>query len=375
MKIQITILILFLSLLFMHNELFSQNKSLTPIYDDVTATMVGDSVEVSFNLLVSKKALKRDNMMTIKPILSNVSSMRYLPAVEVYTRYSSLLERKHNFFNGIAKTGPVAQRAERGDTLFYKCRVAYEPWMNNNLLLSNLTTVTGCCNVVESSDILLKNISLNNISIEEATPVVEFVPVVPPVIPPVMVELKEKYTAIKDISEYKKGELVRDGSISLYFEQGSSEIDETHADNIESIRVLNEIATLSSRDSIFVLKKIVIGGYCSVEGSFAHNLKISERRAEALKEYLSRLISIELDVLDLTFEGEDWGGLYNMVKESDMQDRQAVLDIIDNVSIFEGREKDLMDLNGGAPYRYMQKNFFHNFRKAGFINFYYKVVK
>lgn len=61
--------------------------------------------------------------------------------------------------------------------------------------------------------------------------------------------------------------------------------------------------------------------------------------------------------------GEDWEGLRAAVEESDMMYRDAVLTIIDGVDIFKGREKLLMDLAGGVPYKYMLYNLYPPLRR------------
>ncbi len=46
---------------------------------------------------------------------------------------------------------------------------------------------------------------------------------------------------------------------------------------------------------------------------------------------------------------EDWDGLAQFVRSSDMADKYKVLDIIDNVDVFKGREEKLKALSGAGP--------------------------
>lgn len=61
--------------------------------------------------------------------------------------------------------------------------------------------------------------------------------------------------------------------------------------------------------------------------------------------------------------GEDWEGLRHLVDVSDMPDRDKVLAIIDFVDLNMGREKQLMDLKGGVPYKWMLANLFPQLRR------------
>lgn len=55
---------------------------------------------------------------------------------------------------------------------------------------------------------------------------------------------------------------------------------------------------------------------------------------------------------------EDWDSLTSLVRESDMMFRDATLDLIDNVEIAKGRERMLMSLADGKPYRYLSEKIF-----------------
>lgn len=54
---------------------------------------------------------------------------------------------------------------------------------------------------------------------------------------------------------------------------------------------------------------IYITGYASPEGTVAHNLRLSENRALALGDYISRQDQIDPELLHVTWKGEDWEGL------------------------------------------------------------------
>ena len=69
----------------------------------------------------------------------------------------------------------------------------------------------------------------------------------------------------------------------------------------------------------------------------------------------------------MRYIGEDWEKLRELVDASNLPEREEVLQIIDQVDIFKGREKLLMDLNGGITYRTMLKDFFPLLRRVEII--------
>lgn len=110
---------------------------------------------------------------------------------------------------------------------------------------------------------------------------------------------------------------------------------------------------------------ITIVGLTSIEGTFKDNLDKSQERADKVRRYiLNRYPEYENITITTQAYGEDWDGLRNLVESSSLRDRAEILSIIDNVGIFNGREKQLMDLRGGQPYLQMKREFFPLLRRV-----------
>lgn len=125
-------------------------------------------------------------------------------------------------------------------------------------------------------------------------------------------------------------------------------------------RVLRPMA--SQRDT-YRIRQASIQGYASPEAPYEYNLRLSQRRADEFKAYLIRRYGLHLSEFPAMGKGEDWAGLRRAVASSHMAYRDEVLSIIDGVSIFKGREKLLMDLGGGQPYKYMLRYLFPPLRR------------
>ena len=112
----------------------------------------------------------------------------------------------------------------------------------------------------------------------------------------------------------------------------------------EGIRRAAQVIEAAQPDKI-----ITIGGNCIV--------------SQAPFDYLHGRYGLPAGKVTAEGKGEDWEGLREAVGRSDMKAKDEVLDIIDTYDIFDGREKLLMDLRGGNPYRYMLEHIFPPLRR------------
>ena len=150
-------------------------------------------------------------------------------------------------------------------------------------------------------------------------------------------------------------------SLSCYlnYPQGSAKIIPDFENNAAELEKLDAFIRQVFRDSLIYVDSIRLTGYCSIEGSFTANERLAKTRALGFKTYLDNEYELSSRYpIRVSWIAEDWDMLRKLVEESDMRYRNEVLNLINNVDVFQGREKKLMDLAGGAPYKYMLKNFF-----------------
>lgn len=128
-------------------------------------------------------------------------------------------------------------------------------------------------------------------------------------------------------------------------------------------RIDSILRPMATDTSTYKVVKTNIVGYASPEDTYAHNLTLSERRATGMCDWLAERYGMDKDNISTSGVGEDWVGLRDAVVHSDMEFKDEVLAIIDRYGIYEGREKRLMDLRIGRPYRYMMEHFFPSLRR------------
>lgn len=151
------------------------------------------------------------------------------------------------------------------------------------------------------------------------------------------------------------------GSSEVIFRQGVSDVSNMIANNTSKLKELAEIVS----DSSFSIKKIRIIAMCSPEGTYYFNEALANARAQALRKYLCSNYQLCNDSLyQLQVIPEDWDSLAKLVSESSFPNKEEVLEIIQTVPVFSGREKKIMELHNGTPYRYMYRYLFPLLRRA-----------
>ena len=77
------------------------------------------------------------------------------------------------------------------------------------------------------------------------------------------------------------------GSAYLCFEVNKWNIKPDYMTNPAELMKIHNSVNLVKNDSDVTIRKMTIEGYASPEGTYAHNLMLSEKRTEALKNYLA----------------------------------------------------------------------------------------
>ena len=83
----------------------------------------------------------------------------------------------------------------------------------------------------------------------------------------------------------------------------------------ELMKIHNSV-NLVKNDSDVTIRKMTIEGYASPEGTYAHNLMLSEKRTEALKNYLGTANIARGIRIEASGKGENWAGFMKYLKEN-----------------------------------------------------------
>lgn len=317
-------------------------------------------VSVAFTIMPEK--LKSNERLTITPTLFSADNKLPLKPIIITGRNRAISDRRLGLRPGI--------RTRKNQSVTYNVAVPYESWMSDISLRVD-RTVENCCiqTGLYSQAVVLNRLIRYDVILPEIEPVapllspLEQLDVRTPFLAPI-----EQYAMMKDNEDLLRAE----GALIVRFRQGNMKIDPAFDNNAASLDQVCRVFDLISQDPDASIGKIVLAGASSPEGGIKINEQLSQRRVKALQDYLKTRTPININTIESIVIGEDWVGLRDMVKKSDMQYKHEVLDIIDNIPITLGREKQLMDLKWGRPYNYMMAHFFPKLRSAGYIRVFYQ---
>lgn len=150
---------------------------------------------------------------------------------------------------------------------------------------------------------------------------------------------------------------------SIFFKVGSSAIDPSYMNNASTLRILDSLLMAGNAE----ITSLKIYGYSSPDGGISYNKNLSEQRAQSVRNYITgHYPSIAAEKIEAVGMGVHWQALLKMVEGSGMKYESQVINIVRNVpeQIIgnTSRRKQLMDLGGGDPWRYMAREFFPSLR-------------
>ena len=162
-------------------------------------------------------------------------------------------------------------------------------------------------------------------------------------------------------------------SVRVYFRQGESRPDPYFRENGARVRAFTERFRTLLQDPSRRIRGLRVTGGASPEGSTALNQRLSERRAEAIRQMVSGYFPHEFGWLSTVPKGIDWEGLERLVLSDEyMPYRHEVLDILRHTpewlmrdgQVTDGRKRRLGMLGGGYAWRYMESRFFPELRAS-----------
>lgn len=152
--------------------------------------------------------------------------------------------------------------------------------------------------------------------------------------------------------------------VTLHFRFDNAVVDSGYMENSLALRYLDGLLTdrgLHSR-----IDSIEIYAFASVEGARAHNERLARSRATAVKGYIVwKYPFIDQHRIHLHPEGENWKGLLRSAQtDPHLPCREEVLEILRHSTDPERCKALLTELDGGRPYRYIQKHMLRALRNA-----------
>lgn len=114
----------------------------------------------------------------------------------------------------------------------------------------------------------------------------------------------------------------------------------------EFLRLLNDIA---SNQEGLQIDGVEISAYASPEGSYDFNERLAGRRQDAAADYVQKeMKKVKVDApLDTKYTAEDWEGFQQLVKASNIQDKDVILRVLSMYQDPEERERQIRNISAG----------------------------
>lgn len=169
--------------------------------------------------------------------------------------------------------------------------------------------------------------------------------------------------------------------IRVDFRVNSASIDRAYGKNTERLSEISAFLQRIEQDSTLTIVEVSFCGSASPEGSYQLNHKLARARLETLEDIVRREVELPDSIVTRDDSYISWEYLKEKVVESDMPQKQAILDIIAQepqlVDYPGGRHIDhrivkLQKLDGGKVWRQLHTLYFERMRNACVVFITYK---
>ena len=198
-------------------------------------------------------------------------------------------------------------------------------------------------------------------------------------------QLQKDNPVLAHISLYKpydRTRILRRDKAALYvrFPLAKSELRTDFRDNREVMERIVDITRQIMADTASSVKILQIIGLASIEGPIAGNEKLATNRALALQHYIQEQLQIPDSLFNTVGGGEAWAEFRDQLEEMvasqspQAAELQQAMDIIDQESDLNVRERLLKRMNKGRTWKFIKENILSNQRNSGYIRIYYDYV-
>ena len=295
-----------------------------------------DSVYVNMDIFYDEAKLESNASVLLIPEIKSGNRSLQLPVVIVCGNNAYRSFNRMNTFGYTPYGADIALNAsgKTPGSYAYRTAVKYEPWMDDaQFTLREEQCECNRSSVPLSLSVLAPNLENKNQMNVPAT----YTP-----------QLAYNYITPEVEAVKRRSENV---TAYLNFYVGKWDIVTDYKNNASELNKIYNLVESLRTDPDATVTGIIIEGYASPEGTTASNQTLSERRAEAVKNHVRSLYRYNDSFFTVRGMGEDWITLDSLVSKSSMSSKYELLSIIRSSEPYDTRDKQLVSLGGGAPYR------------------------
>ena len=303
--------------------------------EDVNVTRDGEFVMLNMKLNLDSLDLPSNTRLVYTPVLKTKQGVVSMPEIVINGRRQQIMYER-----GDAKGDPdpqavvVRRRNGKPQTVAYQASAPLQTGVTDYDVAIN-EDLCGCGDRLDGTDYTIKR---------ARKPLMAFVR-------PAAEARKERHidkTAYIDFP-VDRTELHAD------YRRNSSEIDS----------IVNTI-NLVKNDRNLSIRSIDIHGYASPESPYSHNEYLARERAKTLKDYVRRIVNLDDRLFTVSHTAEDWDGLTAYIRESNLDNKDAILAIIADADLTPDAREWKIKKNYPADYRVMLDIWYPALRRSDY---------
>lgn len=129
--------------------------------------------------------------------------------------------------------------------------------------------------------------------------------------------------------------------------------------------IVNTI-NMVKQDKNLTITNIDIHGYASPESPYSHNDYLARERAKTLKDYVRRLVALDDRLFSVSHTPENWDGLVAFLRDGNLDNTQAILDIISDTSLDPDAREWKIKRTYPDDYRFMLSTWYPALRRSDY---------
>lgn len=304
---------------------------------NITVEHIDDRLNVAFFLDFSRMPYGINNETRIIPVVTDGNNSVRLESITLAGR-NRLIQAERT--GAINTTNTIFYNAKETKSLPYDTSIVWEEWMRTadvDLIVENI----GCC----ESRKRIADRGLARLDMGERIFDADLVYLTP-------------------IEERVKMRNAR-GEAYIDFVVNTTNIRPDYRNNPVELRKIRATIDSVKSDPDTKITSLSIAGYASPEGSYSNNERLAKGRTEALSEYVRSLYTFPKSLMKTSWVAEDWAGLRRMVVNSDINNKNAILAVIDSDLAPDPKDRKLAK-DFPTEYKYMLNNWYPALRHSDY---------
>lgn len=322
------------------------------VISNESLTHDGTNVTVTFDIDTDVKDLPSNRKEVIMPYIYNGKDTIYMDVVEIYGKGRYKRERQVNAIEGDKDWELGDNQTLKGEVYHYRDQIPLKRWMNPANLGIRRQLVGCACEKEWGEENITEGVPLFEEPALPARRIPEYV----------LVDASRAWDFGQD-------------ELEIIFKVSKIEIDSSVFNN-EVIfgKILAAVDKIFS-NPYYKIDKIEVAGYASPEGRPAFNKWLGENRAKALIDYIIEhrpQYNLTRDNFRIRNGEENWAGLRRVVVASDLEQKERVLQIIDDESIpGELKKNKIKWIDRAKTWKQMLEDIYPHLRCARYLAVYY----